>query len=172
MLSGWASSGKDAAAALLTEELGFIRLAFADELKKSVAKAHGLPLSLFHTAAKDVPLCNQTPRDLLLNHALVERAIDPDVYSRRVADAIAVMIRHGATRIVISDWRYKTEHTFLQRAFTDIAIRRIRIRRSGIRPSTDVSEHDLDDEPMHAVIDNDGSISDLRYHLRNLLDRS
>jgi hypothetical protein len=25
---------------------------------------------------------------------------------------------------------------------------------------------------MHAVIDNDGSISDLRYHLRNLLDRS
>jgi hypothetical protein len=29
MLSGWAGSGKDAAAALLLEEMGFIRFAFA-----------------------------------------------------------------------------------------------------------------------------------------------
>jgi len=172
MLSGWATSGKDAAAALLTEEMGFVRVAFADELKKSVAAAHCLPLELFHTEAKDrlIPNRRTTPRQLLLSHALAERAMDPDVYARKVADVIKVAVDHGIGRVVISDWRYKREYDFLEHELLGTAtILSCRITRPGVTPSADPSEHDLDDQPMHAMIDNNASISDLRNLLKAML---
>jgi hypothetical protein len=173
MLSGWATSGKDAAAALLTEEMGFIRVAFADELKKSVAAANFLPLELFHnTGLKDrlIPYRHTTPRQLLLSHALAERAMDPDVYARKVATVIKLAVDHGVHRVVISDWRYKREYDFLEHELLGVAtILSCRITRPGVVPTKDPSEHDLDNQPMHAMIDNNGSITDLRDLLKAML---
>lgn len=176
LLSGWARSGKDAAAALLEEEKGWHRAAFAEPLKSCVARVTGLPTDIFHTAAKDWPLPTpcplyptaRTPRDLLLQHAIRERAVDPDVYARPVLRQI-LESPADATHWVISDWRYQREAAYITDAISaagEVRLLRGRVLRPGVVPSADPSEHDLDDAPMDIMIHNAGSISDLRDALR------
>jgi hypothetical protein len=178
LLSGRAGSGKDAAASLLMEEVGFTRFAFADFLKRDVATKYSLPLDLFHTAAKDQPLPafkGKTPRTLLIDHARIARSVDLDVYARQVAAAIKEAVatdpvRHS--RFVISDWRYRREYEFLERELLGLAtILCLRITRHiSDRPFiNDPSETDLLAQPMHGMIDNDASISDLRDALKLFL---
>jgi hypothetical protein len=186
LLSGWAGSGKDCAAALLTEEFGFRRLAFADALKSDVSRVTGLPLDCFYTAQKDRPLSIAcpvyptaiTPRDVLIQHALVRREVDPDIYSRGVATEIlkATGRRAGEEvhnfshtgRFVIADWRYLREHEVVAAELGEMyQIYRVRIDRPGIIQSTEPSEHDLDGLTMDHVIHNNGSISDLRRSVKH-----
>jgi hypothetical protein len=175
LLSGRAGCGKDAAASLLMEEVGFTRFAFADALKEDVADRYSLSLSLFHTAAKDWPLTafgGRTPRTLLLDHARVARSIDPDIYARRVATAIKEGIAAGNDRFVISDWRYQREYEFLERELLGLAtILCLRITRHATEMPVinDPTEKDLLAQPMHGMIDNDASISDLRDALKVFL---
>jgi len=169
LLSGWAGSGKDAAAALLVEEMNFMRIAFADLLKADVSEKSGIPLSAFHDpVTKDRPvagLCQVTPRQLLLAHARVVRSLDPDIYSRSLVDTVRES-EHG--RFVVSDWRYKREYAVLrERLGPDALIVRGRILRPGLAVSEDPSEHDLDDETVDFTIMNDGCISDLRDLLKH-----
>lgn len=174
MISGWARVGKDAAASLLTDEMGFRRLAFADALKEDVAVATGLSIESFHLSTKDAPLdapcaaypTAKTPRDLLLQHAVAARAKNPDVYAAQVAEK---MIESNLQRIVISDWRYKREYDYLIREFPEYQILRLRINRLGVSAAADSSEHDLDTEPMDVTIQNNGGISDLRDLLKAAL---
>lgn len=173
LVSGWAGSGKDCAAALLVEECGFQRFAFADVLKADAATVTGLPLDCFYQY-KDVLLetpcaaypTAKTPRDILLQHALVRRAAEPDLYSKGVAVAI---IDSTAERFVISDWRYRRECEVLTEELGEFCqIFRVRIERPGIRQSADPSEHDLDGEAMDYVIRNDGKLSDLRHAVKHM----
>lgn len=174
-LSGWAGSGKDAAAALLVEEMQFTRLAFADSLKEDVAAATGIPLSTFHSATKNQTLASPVPRyptahtyrDLLLQHAAAVRELDPDTFARRVGDHIDTLLPIHP-RIVISDWRFPNEYTHLRARFgTRVNLVCMRIERPGLVPSTDPCEHYLDETPMDRVITNDSSISDLRDQLKH-----
>jgi hypothetical protein len=176
MLSGWSGSGKDAAALLLVEEMRFVRLAFADMLKRAVSQESDVPLYYFHDQLlKDAPLpgTNQTPRDLLLAHAIKARATDPDIYSRILAANIYPgnpYTRSGDGRFVISDWRYKREYEFIERELRNVAtIMRVRIQRPGVVPSEDHTEHDLDNDTFDIVIDNNDSISHLRDLLRSFV---
>jgi hypothetical protein len=169
MLSGWAGSGKDAAATLLCEEFGFQRAAFADALKEDVAAATGIPVALFHdTAAKDYPLEGVEPRSLLIQHALVARATDPDIYSRRVAELLSTT---GAQRTVISDWRYPREYEYLRRTIPDAKFIRVRIVRPTVTQRNTDSEKALDGEPMDIVIHNYAGIAGLRDALKELMVR-
>ena len=181
MLSGWAGSGKDAAAMLLEEEMGWQRVAFADPLKTTVAEITGLPSELFFSAAKDLPLppgtvcplypSARTPREILLQHAVRERAVDPDIYARTTVQKI---LESPQKKWVISDWRYQREWAFLVRCVRSsvgarACIIRARVLRPGVVPSADLTEHDLDHAPMDLVIHNAGTISDLRDALRSVL---
>lgn len=175
LLSGWAGSGKDAAAAIMVEEMGFRRFAFADALKQDVAEKSGIPLNTFHTAAKDQPLeilCKtyptaRTPRDLLLECARVERERDPDIYSGKVIEEIRAS---GVQKAVISDWRYRREHAHIYRElYETMPILTVRITRPGIHPRSDPSEHDLSTMTFDIEIINDGTLVDLRHSLRSLL---
>ncbi len=171
LLSGWSGSGKDAAATLLTEEMNFTRLAFADLLKEDVSEKSGIPLSAFHDPAeKDTPINHMfpvTPRQLLLAHALRVRATDPDIYSRGVSELILAL---DHDRFIVSDWRYKREYEVLcEKLGPDANIVRGRIQRPGITVSDDPSEHDLDDESFDFTIANDGCISDLRDRLKSVI---
>jgi hypothetical protein len=169
LLSGWAGSGKDAAAALLVEELDFQRLAFADALKREVSAMSGIPLEIFHDSRKNRHLANhvvgfptaQTPRDILIQRSATIRTTNPDHYAELVGHRIC---NEGGMRYVISDWRYPNEYEALShilegRKFTFL---RVRIERSNIVSIPDPSEHQLDGANFDAVIQNDGSISDLR----------
>lgn len=167
LLSGWSGSGKDAAAHLLREEMRFERLAFADVLKSDVSQKTGVPLHYFHDRElKDTGV--PTPRQLLIDEARVQRLQDPDIYSRRVADIIRTTMR--SKRYVITDWRYRREYDYFASELGDhVRIIRGRIIRSGIIPSDDPTEHDLDHETFDIVLRNDGTISDLRDALSRLL---
>ena len=159
LLSGWAGSGKDSAAELLVEEMAFVRVAFADTLKAEVSTAYRLPLSIFHNAFKDryIESVKATPRQLLIQHAADRKRKDPHVYSRAV---VAQIDTRG--RWVRSDWRYRHEYAFLKENLPEAHIVRGRILRSSVVPDDDLSEHDLDDEPVDFTVTNDGCISDLR----------
>jgi hypothetical protein len=167
LLSGWAGSGKDAAAALIVEELDFYRLSFADTLKREVAVMTGIPLEDFHTSRKNKPLTNhvsgfptaQSPRDILIQRAAAVRATNPNHYAELVSDRIAT---EGGWRYVISDWRYPNEYETLADTLAGHTFLRVRIVRSGIIPLLEPSEHQLDHAIFDATIHNDGSISDLR----------
>lgn len=55
--------GKDTVAGLLTERYGFVRLAFADELKKEVAEHYGVSVDLLNDRVlKEVPQVALNPR--------------------------------------------------------------------------------------------------------------
>lgn len=170
MISGWAGSGKDATAALMAEEMGFVRFAFADAAKQECAFAYGLPIERFYHG-KDRPLEAQippypdarTPRQLLLHHAADARLICDALYARMVVNEIKASKVH---RIVISDWRYHVEYATLRDAFPDARIVTARIERSGIQQSAHPSEHELDHVQPTLRIQNDGSISDLRDTLK------
>ena len=171
LLSGWAGSGKDAAAAALAP-LGFQRFAFADPLKADVATATCLPSAMFERPFKDQPLSasdSRTPRDLLLAHAAAARETDPDIYARATANTI---LNNRVTRAVISDWRYRREGAFVESHLstsTGWNIFHIRIERPGVIPSTAAIEHELDDFPMDLTISNDGTLADLSQKLTDWL---
>ena len=169
LLTGYAGSGKDAAAALMAEEMDYFRTAFATPLKEEVVAATELAAHHFQDRhLKDTPLFShggRTPRELLLGHALIRRTTDPDVYARHVAGTIRLW--HSHTRFVVSDWRYEREYAFLRAAFPNAEIRRVRVQRDSVIPREDEPEHDLDDAAMDIVISNNGSISDLRDALHS-----
>ena len=169
MMSGWAGSGKDAAASILMDELGFQRFAFADPLKHDVARETGLSLENFysqHLKERLIEFDGEmiTPRALLIEVAANARAKYPNIYANMVADAIQ---KSGANRVVISDWRYGNEYDVIKTFFDKVV--RIRITRPGVVQSPEPSEHDLDGEPMDIEIQNGGSLSMLRSTLKDLL---
>ena len=139
-------------------------------LKRAVSQESGVPLYYFHDRLlKDTPLpdTGQTPRDLLLAHAITARATDPDIYSRILVSNI-----QSGSRYVISDWRYKREYEFIERELRNVAILvRVRIVRPNIVPSDDHTEHDLDNDTFDFVIDNSGSVSNLRDILRSFVQQ-
>lgn len=170
LLSGWAGSGKDTAAALLVDELEFVRLAFADALKEDVAQLTGIPLAVFHSARKNAALAApvasfpdaQTPRDLLIQRAAAVRHSTPDTYAEVVAGAIG-----NTGCYVVSDWRYVNEYEVMRRMIPKGAtVLRVRIQRPDMPAMADPTEHYLDNEPFDAVVQNDGSISDLRDKIK------
>jgi hypothetical protein len=175
LLSGWAGSGKDAAAALMVEEMCFIRHAFADSLKHDVATRTGIPVATFHSHAKNKPLATQqpdypaaiTPRDILIQHAAAMRLTNPDIYAEHVSIRI---LEEKELRHVISDWRYPNEYQHISEVMgATTTVLRGRIERANVTPLDNPTEHFLDTEPMDFVIRNDGSISDLRDSIKNVL---
>ena len=171
LLSGWAGSGKDSVAAALGEH-GYRRVAFADPLKRHVADATGIPEAVFHShTLKDRPFTGpppsryptaRTPRDVLLQHAVAARERDPDIYAREIATEIRE--NPGLHHWVISDWRYRREHSFLRSALPlrdGYELVQVRVLRPGIVPSTDHTEHDLDDVEMDYIVENDTDLETL-----------
>jgi hypothetical protein len=167
LLSGWARSGKDTVADNLCATHGFKRVALADPLKEAVATETGLPLELFYTDAKVEPLpapiaaypTAKQPRDLLLEHARRARSQDPDIYARAIVNRI---LAERMEQVVVSDWRLLREERFLRSALpANTRFLKVRIERPGIQTHVDVTEHELDDEPMDFYICNNAGIQEL-----------
>jgi hypothetical protein len=172
MISGWAGSGKDAAASILMDELGFQRFAFADPLKHNTARDTGIPLNHFYEPnLKDAPYkMSLTPRAELILAAAKARAVYPNIYANMTADNIQRSgFDSGFSRVVISDWRYRNEYDVIKTFFGAATVLRVRIVRPGIIQSSEPSEHDLDDQPMDIEINNGGSINMLRSILKDLV---
>jgi hypothetical protein len=90
------------------------------------------------------------------------RESDPDIYAREIATEIRE--NPGLHHWVISDWRYRREHSFLRSALPlrdGYELVQVRVLRPGIVPSTDHTEHDLDDVEMDYTVENDTDLETL-----------
>ena len=177
LLSGWSGSGKDVAASLMCEEMGYSRLAFADVVRQEVSEKTNIHTDYFSSPTyKDSPMPTPlaefpgavTYRDVLIQWAKKRRSVQDDIYSQKIIS----IIRSGEVgkKIVISDWRYKCEEETILLAFPESIIIRIRIQRDSVeyRPHAGPSEHELDNHPMDTIVSNNGTISDLRSTLHHL----
>jgi hypothetical protein len=171
-LSGYATSGKDSVAEVLTRLYGYQRVAFADKLKEFVREIN--PYVAFPTSDKI--------RATELVDALGDAEAKKHEEYRRVLQAVGTKARaffgedvwvdaafvglEPEHHYVFSDVRFKNEARVLQEEGGIV----LRVQRPGVGPANDhISEHDLDDWPFDGYIVNDGSLLDLEGEVQRVL---
>jgi hypothetical protein len=166
MLSGYMGSGKDTVGAMLRER-GFRRLAFADAIKDRAARLYGLDRAALDTQEgkrRQIDLPDGTRcsvRRLLIDHAEAQRARDEGFWANILLETAK---REGSCKIVVTDWRFPAEHAVLERAKNALnaLLTTWRIERWSEPPLDDPSERALDAFPFDVVVENKGSLADLR----------
>lgn len=164
-LSGRFCSGKDLVAAILREDYGFVRVAFADKLKE-------ICTDLFAMKTKD--------RGLLQAVGVAMRQIRPSVW----VDYVVRNFPLEAENIVITDVRFKNEAELLRaegaaivRVYAEDKVRVDRHLKSyGYAPTAEqlshVSEHDLDNYAFAGTIfNNTDRVELLKTEVANLVLR-
>ena len=170
----WAVVRETVVANLMSEEMGYSRLAFADVVRQEISEHTRIPTDYFSSPLyKDSPMPKQlaefpdaiTYRDVLIRWASKRRSNQDDVYAQKIID----VIRSGAVgrKVVISDWRFLCEEKAIVDAFPDSTILRVRILRTSVVPHDSPSEHELDTFPMDMELSNNGTISDIRAILHH-----
>ena len=180
-LSGYARSGKDTVAAILVEQYGFTRIAFAAPLKAIAADLDPWAMShpggsirlsdLLHWYDDDLDLDDKLTagweyakrypeiRRLLQNLGVACREhLDPDVW------VMAAMRKaEHYDRVVISDVRFQNEAKAIRLVGGEVW----RINRPGVDAvNGHISEHDLDGWRFDRHVDNGGTLFDLSVTVR------
>lgn len=170
-LSGYAQSGKDTVANILVEVYGFRRVAFADKIRELLYEM-------------DPPIKRKTNPDGGL-HSLQSLV---DAYGWEVTKQEPQVRQHlqnlgvGARKVfgdtfwvgqllwgydwsiptVITDVRFQNEAHYLKKWSPDNT-QIWRVKRPGIEAvNSHVSEHDLDDYKFDQILNNNGTLDDLR----------
>jgi hypothetical protein len=152
LLRGFSHSGKDFVGQILCNEFDYKRFAFADSLKKMVAKDFNCPVEQLHSQEGKLQICEsdslkRTYRQILIDEALRLRNLDAGVFVKHCCNEI-IGANPEATpdRIVITDWRYPNEIKIIQEFFPRYNITPVHIIREGQTesPVNDISEHQLD----------------------------
>lgn len=163
LLSGWAGSGKDATAGILSA-YGFKRYAFADALKRQVAQEYNFPLEWCHSQRGKLQQIQsaggKTVRELLIQRGQEIRSEkqNPGYFAELTATEI---LNWSEQMVVISDWRLKCElQTIKDFFYLGSKIITVRIERTGQTDSAvkdSLTEHELDDFPFDVRIKNPGN---------------
>ncbi len=173
-LHGYAQSGKDTVASMLD---GYERLAFADRLRECVYTLN--PEVTFHDLRTRVQTlvdmhgwdyakvnCDEIRRLLQVFGTEVGRELIKDgLWVDIVLDQMADGLEHPEAKFVITDLRFPNEVDGLS-IFGDeegVEVELWKIQRPGVGPvNTHVSDAGLADDMFDIIIDNDGSLEDLR----------
>jgi hypothetical protein len=190
-LSGWKGSGKDLAGNYLVNQFGYVRMAFADVLKDTVAAQYTVPRHwLDDPEKKELPLVlypvqntdsfvsnihellgtelkhgHWSGRALCILEGSIKRSVDPNYWVNKV---IAQIMDTKGTNFVITDMRYQSELKLLRQQFGKDLIT-VRINRFETVNSTDASERDLDKAEFDLVINNSQSKQELFNELDTLM---
>jgi hypothetical protein len=178
-ISGMARSGKDTLAKMLIEQAGGgVVLSFASPIREFIAGLLGIPLSqLTDGPTKERPikeLGGKSPRYLMqtLGTEWGREMVDPDLWVK-IAQWKIDALRRGSCvpkLVVFSDVRFDNEASMLRSQGGRIVLLN--------RPSLElvmhhVSEAGLSDiGPRDTVVENAGSLSDLRQAARMILDQN
>jgi hypothetical protein len=162
LLRGFSHSGKDYIGQILCETYEYKRFAFADSLKKIVAKEFGCPCEQLHTQEGKLLVCEKDPlkrtyRQILIDEALRLRNIDTGVFAKHCCTEIYdYKPEKVPKKVVITDWRYPNEIEILKKSFPGYTITPVHIKREGQTksPVDDISEHQLDDRCCDYQINN------------------
>lgn len=173
LLSGKKRSGKDTAAACLTDQFGFRRFAFADPLKDAAADMLAVPRSHFENEYKDtiLPDYGFTPRDFIIRLGTdFAQKVNHNFWVVNMERRLQQLVIHNpAADIVITDVRFQQELDAFKHIATDI----LRIERPGLPPgSTHISETDLDGRlDEMTIIKNDSTISAFYQKIKAMYDQ-
>lgn len=190
-LSGFARSGKDTAAAVLVEEFGFVKVAFADKLRDMIyalnpivvadARHHGMFPEPDYSGKvykrlqdvideygwdnyKTCPFYWEI-RELLQRQGTEAGRLT--LWDTIWIDAALTGLPEDA-RVVVSDCRFKNE----ARAIRDRGGSIVRIDRPGTKAANEhPSEHDLDGYDFDGYITNDGTTDDYRQTVIGFANR-
>jgi hypothetical protein len=195
-LTGKPGAGKDTIADMLSPEMGFQRIAFADALRREIAEAWRMPVAMLTdrpTKEWAVPIfavgmcsdlgfmswCHEqgeslseprSPRWVMQNWGDYKRRHAPDHYAQIVARWVNRKIGAGWTRFVVTDLRYPVEREALQ-AF-DAKIIRVN-RPTSAELSADTATHSSERYDLitpHHVINNDQDIPQLAWSTLTVLN--
>lgn len=180
-LSGFAGSGKDTAAEVLTREYGFTRVAFADVLREMALAID--PYVELEAASSDYPIVLYHRLSRVIENSGWDHAKNeyPDV--RRLLQRLGTeagrnilgdniwvdtaLKNHKGHDIVVTDVRFPNE---LDAIHEQDGIS-IRIERPGVGPKNDhASETSLIDALFTHIINNDGTIEELHEKVVDVMD--
>jgi len=141
--TGHLGCGKTTAAKVLIKEYGFVRVRFADILKRMLKKM-GLSDEQVDGNEKEIPsdiLCGHTPRFAMqtLGTEWGRRTIDGDVWVRATMHAIE-RISDKQLKVVIDDCRFLNEATAIKAAGGMV----IKVLRDGYEGDEHQSEREMD----------------------------
>lgn len=164
-LSGYRGSGKDSVADILCKKYGFIKLSFADELKREIAEKYDVPIELFYKHKDEYfPIFNMTPRELLIKEAKRNRSINDGYYVEKIKQTIIKLKNEKCHNIVISDMRFAVEYLELQQ----LGFKFWRVIRPGHVPniSEDQSEREYLSLAYSHIVNNDFGLDYLEEKIR------
>ena len=174
-LMGRAGAGKDSAASRLVSRYQFVRVAFADPLKRvaldldpivgSEPTGYGpLPLRLSDVVRRegwDTAKSRPEVRRTLQRLGQAIRDTDAGFWLRLALATVDVADRWGVP-VVITDCRYANEAAALRaRGFLLVRVERPGSEGAGGAESRHVSETELDDYAADAVLTNGGTLAEL-----------
>jgi hypothetical protein len=162
-LTGYAQSGKDTVAKVLTNNFGFERVSFADPIRKLLYETNptvkdggyrlqgvidGYGWDVAKTAFPEV-------RRLLQDLGVGARKVfGEDFWVKQ-----ALGKYKPGDKVVVTDVRFTNEADYLK-SFSEAQL--WRIKRMGVGPvNTHVSEHDMDGYRVDQIFANNGNIGDL-----------
>jgi len=158
MICGYAGAGKSTVARYIQSlRLNSVRLSFAQFVKDKVAEMYTIDRSLCDTQEGKNTIVEATHgifkvRDLLIIHAEShKRKFGDGVWATAVAEQIKS--QPEIHDWIIEDWRFPIEYTVLRETFRSASIYRFRVRNENVNPYNN-AEKAMDNEPMHAIIDN------------------
>lgn len=165
-LSGYARSGKNTVADILSSLYGYEQRAFADRLKGFVFQINGLVFNQEHGVHRVQEAVGFYGADAAKEKAPEYRRLLQEVgtKSREFFGAdVWVNSCFGTMEVghpyVITDVRFKNEAERIRSVGGAV----FRVDRPGVGPINDhVSEIEMDDWPFDATIENDGSLLDLQ----------
>ena len=169
-LAGYARSGKDTVADMLVKQHGFVKVRFADALKRGLATMLGLTEAQLDGDEKEVviPWLGCSPRHLMqtLGTEWGRRMIHPDMWVKATEQHLKRLAAGGCRRIVISDVRFENEAKLVK--YLGVLVK---VDRPGFGPANGhVSEDAAVVAPyLDAVLVNDGSLEDLEDHVIDLV---
>ena len=170
-LCGAAGAGKNTVAELLTDSSGgpFVQIAFADPLYECVSTITGLPVDrLKDRDVKEavIPWLGKSPRQLLqtLGTEWGRGTVHPEIWIRIAMERAGQ--HHTFSGVVVTDVRFDNE----AQAIVDAGGEVWRVARPGWRcladdAATHPSEAGVSDHLIARIIDNSGSLDDLRLQL-------
>ena len=148
LLRGYSQSGKDFVGKILCDKYGFKRFAFADSLKKIVAKNFQCELDQLHSQAGKLEICSndvrgRTYRQILIDEAFRLREMDAGIFAKFCCQDISA--EGCPERIVITDWRYPNELDIIARLLPEYTATTVHVKRNGQdkSPVNDISEYHL-----------------------------
>lgn len=176
-LHGRKGAGKDTVGQMIRDQVGEGRCAlisFADPIRRFVASLIGIhPESLTHQAVKEGKISwlnDVTPRHMMqtLGTEWGRNMIDPDLWIKMAAMQLRLYVAYDRPFVVFTDVRFPNEAEMIRNSFGTI----IHIERpEKTLQDKHVSEIPLPRATEDLVIDNSGTVHDLRSTVRSVLGR-